>query len=278
MLSQDLSWLNDYSFAELEQIRKAIVERQMAKANDFVEEVKRTVTANQTIIEEIDNQIKYIDNVGLSNTYKDVIREWRNWQHNIKELKQYNVNSETMLDSFRYFAKACGLDGSLSVEEKLNDWLKHFNDIVNGVQYNYPSQHNHYLSRQDLKRRITEWRKNNEQRILEIYNMLNENDCYLHKQMWTNEYWSTIYQKFTNAIILSGWSIGSAEILKRDSWKNLNNQQIIDQIEQRTEAMYNLCRMLIQQRQQPFYSGSNQDINNDYSRTTGDYRLYSRNY
>lgn len=275
MLSQDFSWLDDYSFAQLEQIRKAIVERQMAKANDFVEEVKRTVTANQTIIEEIDNRIKYIDNVGLSGTYKDDIREWRYWQHNIKELKQYNVNSETMLDSFRYFAKACGLDGSLSVQDKLNDWLKHFNDIVNGVQHNHHAEYSHYVRRQDLKSKLSEWRQKNQQRILEIYNMLNENDCYLHKQMWTNEYWSTIYQKFTNAIILSGWSIGSAEILKRDSWKNLTNQQIIDQIDRRTKAMYNLCRMLIQQRQQPFYLGGNHDINNGYSRTTGAYRLPS---
>ena len=275
---QDFSWLNNYSFGQLEQIRKAIAQQQVPKANALVADVKHVVPASQNIIQEIENRISYIDKVGLSNTYYNVISQWRFWQHNINEIMKYEGISATTLDSFRRYARNCGLDGSLSVKDKLNEWLGRFNDIVNGVPHNHHDKHANYLNRQELKGQLAEWRQKNQQRMSEIYNMLCENDYGLHYQMSANPDWNTIYQKYINAFILSNGSTDSAQILKRDSWKNLDNQQIIDKINKRTQVMYNLCCMLIQQRRQNSYFGSNQDINNGRSNTNGAYGSPSRNY
>ena len=255
---QDLSWLNNCSFCQLEDIRKAIVNLQVDKANALVEKIRWDVNNHEITIQNIDNQIKYIDNVGLSGTYKDDIREWRNWQYNINQLKQYNVNSATMLDSFRYLAKACGLDGSLSVEDKLKEWNDKFSNIINDIPRDNSDQYQRYQRIQELKRKLSVFRGQNQQLINNIQNMLYENDFYVYKEIGKQTEYITKFQKYSNALILLS---GCMEILKRDSWKNLTNDQIIQEINQRINNMYDMCVDLSNPSRS--YFNNNCDINNN---------------
>ena len=160
---------------------------------------------------------------------------------------------------------------------ELKELLEHFNNIVKEVPNKYPAQYSNYSNKQDLKNKLTTWKQENQQLILEIYDMLYEDDCYLHDQMFTNEEWNTIYQKFTNAIVLSNCSSGYEEILKRESWKTLDHEQIVEEVDKRTQAMYELCCDLRQQQRRSFYSGSNrQGINNSYSKTASAYESQYR--
>ena len=241
---QNLSWLDDCSFSQLEQIRKAIVARQMPKANALVEEVKQTVAANQTIIQNIDNQITQIDKMGLSGTYKNKISQWRDWQYNIDLLKQYNVNSATMLDSFRFLANKCGLlDGSFGVQDKLNEWAGNFSKIINAIQTNNSSQYQRYQWIQKLKHKLSVFKGKCQLLIDNIGHMLYENNFYVYDKIFKQTKYMTKFQKYCNALmLLSG---GHMEILERDSWKKLTtHDQIIQEIDNRIKNMYNMCAYL----------------------------------
>lgn len=238
MLSQDLSWLNDYSFAELERIRKAIVELQMAKANDLADKIRQDVAENQTIMEKIDNQITQIDKMGLSDTYKDAISQWRNWQYNINELKKYKINSAIMLDPFRYYVHNCGLDGSLSVQDKLNEWADKFRNIIDAIPNRNPYQYKRHQRIQELKRELSGFKGQYQQLINNIQNMLYENDLYVYKEIGKQTEYIINFQKYSNALVLLS---GHMEILKRDSWKNLTNNQIIQEVDKRINNMYDMC-------------------------------------
>lgn len=271
MMSQNFSWLNDCSFAKLEQIRKEIVRLQMAKANAFAEEVEHDVDDNAAIIKDIDDKIQYIDNMRLSGNYKNKIGQWRSWQSSIKELQNYKgkVNSATQLHTFRFFVNECGLadslddKGSPNVKEILEGWRRDFNNIVNGLQRNYPDQYSEYFKEQDLKGMLAEWKKRNESLILKIYGMMYDNDFELYNLIRKN--WRKTNKGFINAIIVSNYSPESKKILKGDHWKNLSNQEIVDKVDRRIKAMYDLCCDLRQQ-QQPFHSVVNQQgINHSYS-------------
>ena len=258
---KNFSWLDRYSFAQLEQIRNAIVNRQMKKANAFVKEVEQDVIANQTIIQNIDNQITQIDKMGLSDTYKKAISQWRDWQYNIYLLKQYNVNSATMLDSFRFLANKCGLlDGSFGVQDKLNELAGNFSKIINAIQTNNPDQYQRHQWIQKLKHRLSVFKGQHQQWINNIDNMLYENNFYVYNEIRKQEDYMTKFQKYCNALmLLSG---GHMEILERDSWKKLTtHDQIIQEIDNRIKNMYNMCAYLSNPSRS--YCNNNNYINNN---------------
>ena len=256
---QDFSWLDNYSFAQLEQIRNAIVARQMPKANALVEDVKQVVAANQNIIQNIDNQITQIDKMGLSGTYKNEISQWRDWRFKIDQLKQYNVNSPTALDSFRYSFRNCGLDDSLDVQDKLNGWADKFSNIISVIQTNNSSQYQRYQWIQKLKHKLSVFKGRHQQWINNIDNMLYENNFYVYNKIFEQTKYMTKFQKYCNALmLLSG---GHMEILERDSWKKLTDDQIIQEIGNRIKNMYNMCAYLSNPSRS--YFNNNNYINNN---------------
>ena len=257
---QVLSWLSNCSFGQLEDIRKEIVKLQMDKANDLANKIRDDVATNATLIQNIDNQIAKIDQMGLSDTYKNEIGQWRDWKYNINQLKQYKVNSAEQLDPFRYYAKACGLDGSLSVEEKLNGWANEFGSIINDIPSRNSVQYQRHQWIQKLKHKLSGFRGQYQQLINNIQNMLYENDFYVYKEIGKQTNYMTQFKKYCNALTLLS---GHMEILKRDSWRNLTHDQIIQEIGNRINNMYNLCYNLRLKRQQNFYFNNNYDINNN---------------
>lgn len=261
---QGFSWLDNYSFAQLEQIRNAIVNRQMKKANAFVKEVEQDVIANQTIIQNIDNQITQIDKMGLSGTYKNEISQWRDWRFKIDQLKQYNVNSPTALDSFRYSFRNCGLlDGSFGVQDKLNEWAGTFRDIISVIQTNNSSQYQRYQRIQELKHKLSVFKGKCQLLIDNIGHMLYENNFYVYDKIFKQTKYMTKFQKYCNALmLLSG---GHMEILERDSWKKLTtHDQIIQEIDNRIKNMYNMC-VYLRNPSRSYFNNNNYINNNSIS-------------
>ena len=257
---QNLSWLDHYSFGQLEDIRKAIVRLQVRKANDLACKIQQDfVDTNATaIIQNIDNQIAKIDQMGLSDIYKNKIGQWRDWKYNINQLKQYKVNSAEQLDPFRYYAKACGLDGSLSVEEKLNGWANEFGSIINDIPSRNPDQYRRHQWIQKLKHNLSLFRGQYQPLINDIENMLYENNFYVYKEIGKQTKYMTKFKKYCNALMLLS---GNMEILKRNSWRNLTHDQIIQEIDNRINNMCNMCVYLSNPSRS--YFNNNCDINNN---------------